>query len=200
MTKALQSQATRTHILDAAVRLFAHHGYAGTSVQQIVDVAAVSKPALYYHFADKAALFQAVVDMAHDERLRVMTEASRHQGPLPERLGEILVRIFEFMARNRDLLRITFGTTLGAPGELPEGLRFQENCERNFEFIHSVMREGIASGELDGRLDSRELAYSFYALMNAFTLSHLLMSGCEVDRKLAGRIVDLFLNGAGRKK
>jgi AcrR family transcriptional regulator len=200
MSKALQSQATRADILSAAVRLFANHGYAATSVQQIVDAASVSKPALYYHFVDKAALFQAVVDTAHDERLRIMTEASRQKGPLRDRLGEILVGMFDFLKRNRELMRIAFGTTLAAPGELPEGLRYREKCERNFEFIHSVMREGLDAGELERHFNSRELAYSFYGLMNAYMVSHLLMPDCVLNADTAERIVDLFVSGAGVEK
>lgn len=200
MSKALQSHATRAHILSAAVSLFANQGYAATSVQQIVDVAAVSKPALDHHFADKAALFQAVVDTAGEERLRIMSEAASHGGSLRNRLAEILASMFEFLTRNRDLMRIAFATTLAAPGELPQGLRYRENCERNFEVIHREMREGLASGELNGRFESRELAFAFYSLMNACLVSHLLLPECALNRERAGRIVELFVSGAGAVK
>jgi AcrR family transcriptional regulator len=63
---------TGKHILQAALRRFANAGYAATSVQQIVDDAKVSKPALYYHFHDKAGLFKALVHEAHDARYRII--------------------------------------------------------------------------------------------------------------------------------
>ena len=66
---------TRQQILRAALKCFAHSGYAAASVQQIVDDAKVSKPALYYYFRDKTGLFQALVDHAHDERHRLMQAA-----------------------------------------------------------------------------------------------------------------------------
>ena len=47
MTKDIAG--TRQLILRAALQRFADAGYAATSVQQIVDAAKVSKPALYYH-------------------------------------------------------------------------------------------------------------------------------------------------------
>ena len=68
---------TRNQILRAALKQFANGGYAATSVQQIVDAARVSKPALYYHFADKAGLFRALVHEAHDERYRILREAAK---------------------------------------------------------------------------------------------------------------------------
>src|SRR5579863_10327168 len=70
-THALNTR-TRGEIMRAALKRFAYSGYAAASVQQIVDDAKVSKPALYYYFRDKAGLFQALVDEAHDDRLRLM--------------------------------------------------------------------------------------------------------------------------------
>ncbi len=35
-------------LLDAGLKLFANRGYAGTSVQDIIDEAGVTKPSLYY--------------------------------------------------------------------------------------------------------------------------------------------------------
>ena len=77
---AKESPDTRQQILRAAQRRFANAGYAATAVQDIVDDAKVSKPALYYHFKDKAGLFQALVHEAHDERYRVLREP--HQQPV----------------------------------------------------------------------------------------------------------------------
>ena len=73
---------TRQEILRAALKRFAHGGYAATSVQQIVSDAKVSKPTLYYYFADKAELFQALVHEAHDERYRLLREAAARAGKM----------------------------------------------------------------------------------------------------------------------
>jgi AcrR family transcriptional regulator len=51
---------TRSRILDAAVELFARHGFDGTSVRAIAGRCAISDPALYYHFGSKRAILQAV--------------------------------------------------------------------------------------------------------------------------------------------
>ena len=45
-----------------AVRLFARHGFEGTSVQQIADELGVSKQALLYHFASKDRLRDAALE------------------------------------------------------------------------------------------------------------------------------------------
>jgi AcrR family transcriptional regulator len=52
---------TRTQILDAAERLFAEHGYRGTSIRAITDLAGANLAAVGYHFGSKAELLAAVV-------------------------------------------------------------------------------------------------------------------------------------------
>ena len=47
------SAATHDRILDAAERLFAEHGVAGTSVRAITDQAQVNVAAVNYHFGSK---------------------------------------------------------------------------------------------------------------------------------------------------
>ncbi|WP_432744954.1 TetR family transcriptional regulator [Streptomyces sp. JH002] len=51
---------TRTKILDAAERLFAEHGYRGTSVRAITDLAGANLAAVGYHFGSKAELLAEV--------------------------------------------------------------------------------------------------------------------------------------------
>jgi AcrR family transcriptional regulator len=199
MAKTINASEARAQILRAALKHFAHSGYAAASVQSIVDEAGVSKPTLYYHFQDKAGLFQALVDQAHDERHRLMHAAVAEGKDVRGQLVEILTTQFDYMQKNRELMRIAFATAFAAPGEVPEGLRYSEKCERNFEFIHAVMKKAVAAGVMDKQFDSRELAFGFYGLLNSYLVSHLLMPDCPLNRATAARIVKLFLAGAARK-
>ena len=182
------------------MKRFANGGYAATSVQQIVGDVRVSKPTLYYYFPDKAGLFQALVSQAHDERYRLMREAAEPAASLREKLVEMLSALFEYFRENRELMRISFATAFAAPGEVPSGLRYLDKCRRNFEFVHSLMKRGLAEGELDRRFDSRELAFGFYGQTNLYLMAHLTMPDRRLDRRTAGRIVELFLAGAGARK
>src|SRR5690348_14305011 len=121
---------TRQQILRAALKRFANAGYAATSVQQIVGDARVSKPALYYHFHDKAGLFQALVSEAHDERLRVVRQAAARRSDFRGQLVEILTALFDYFHQNRELMRIAFATAFAAPGEVPPELRYLDKCQR----------------------------------------------------------------------
>ena len=60
-TQADRSAATRDALVAAARRLFAADGFAEVSTDAIVAAAGVTRGALYHQFADKTALFEAVV-------------------------------------------------------------------------------------------------------------------------------------------
>jgi TetR/AcrR family acrAB operon transcriptional repressor len=54
--------ATRNALLDAAERVFQAQGVAGTSLNDIAQAAGTSRGAIYWHFKDKADLFNAMLD------------------------------------------------------------------------------------------------------------------------------------------
>ena len=195
---AKDASDTRQLILHAALRRFANGGYAATSVQDIVDDAQVSKPALYYHFKDKAGLFKALVHEAHDERYRVLREAAAG-GDIRVQLENILAGLFLYFREHRELMRISFATMFAAPGEVPENLCYADKCERNFEFIRSLIKRAQKDGELDKSFDSEELTFGFYGMANFHLVAHLVCPDFEPDRLTAKKIVQLFLAGAEPK-
>src|SRR5580692_1634162 len=77
--RAAQGRATRGQLIEVATRLFAEHGYEGTSIEAVLSAAGVSRGALYHHFAGKEALFEAVVAAVSDQvtaELAVAVEGS----------------------------------------------------------------------------------------------------------------------------
>jgi AcrR family transcriptional regulator len=69
-----RTETTRTALMEAARRLFVENGYAETATPDIVAAAGVTRGALYHHFADKQALFRAVVEQ---EAVAVAAEIER---------------------------------------------------------------------------------------------------------------------------
>lgn len=191
---------TRRQLLQAALKSFADRGYAATSVQEIVDAAHVSKPALYYYFKDKAGLFAALVDQAHDERYRLMQEAAEKGKTLAEKLEEIAAAIFDFSVRNRDLMRLAFATAFAASGEAPDQTHCREKGQRTFDFIRRLIEAGQRTGELDRAYSVDELAMGIYGQFNSHIMVRLLVPACPLDRRTARQIVRLFLDGAAGPK
>lgn len=60
-TKA-EAQETRHLLLDAATRVFSARGVARTTLQDVASAAGMTRGAVYWHFKDKADLFNAMID------------------------------------------------------------------------------------------------------------------------------------------
>ena len=69
-----EALATRHRLLDAAERVFFEKGVSRASLQDIAQAAGVSRGAIYWHFKDKADLFNAMM-----ERIRLPMEEALHQ-------------------------------------------------------------------------------------------------------------------------
>jgi AcrR family transcriptional regulator len=78
--RADYSSATRRALVEVAMRLFTAQGYAGTSLDQIVAGARVTKGALYHHFDGKQALFESVFEKVEDRCTKTVTKALRNTG------------------------------------------------------------------------------------------------------------------------
>lgn len=59
-----EALATRDGILDAAELLFEQQGVSRTTLQHIATAAGVTRGAIYWHFHDKSALFNAMMERA----------------------------------------------------------------------------------------------------------------------------------------
>lgn len=191
---------TRSRILRVALKRFAHSGYAGVSVQDIVDDAKVTKPTLYYYFGSKAGLYRALVDQAHDERFKLMQEAASRSKGFPDRLVDIITALFDFLQKNRDLMRLTWATAFAAPGEIPQQINSMKKGLRNFTFLQDLIEKEISAGRVNRAYDSYELAMAIYGMLNMYVIAALLNAKpLRHTRQTAAKIVKLYLEGAQSK-
>jgi len=74
-TQGERSAATQTALVTAARRLWGARGYATVSTPEIAEAAGVTRGALYHQYADKNALFLAVVEAIEEDVITRLTDA-----------------------------------------------------------------------------------------------------------------------------
>jgi AcrR family transcriptional regulator len=80
--RARQAEATRSLLMQVARKNFTDHGYAATSIDDIIQQAGVARGALYHHFSGKEALFRAVYEIVEGEVVtRVLAAAAAQTSP-----------------------------------------------------------------------------------------------------------------------
>ncbi len=80
----IAGSGTRVAVLEAALRLFAEQGYAGTSVRDIAKVVALKPATLYSHFPSKAHILAEIVRLGHEEQVRSVRAALLASAPDPK--------------------------------------------------------------------------------------------------------------------
>lgn len=139
--------SVRKRLIDAAILLFTNRGYAATSVREIVEMAGVTKPALYYHFQSKEGIYLAILE----ELLGLADEAIAAnrvlEGTARERLEGFLVGIFRVFETRKAEVRmmnaVFWGPAQGAPP-----FDFEVFHEKLKTVIAEIAAEGIAAGDL----------------------------------------------------
>jgi AcrR family transcriptional regulator len=87
---------TRRSILEAAYELFYRRGFARVSVDEIADLAKVTKRTLYYHFKSKDQLIASMLDLQRELAIaRIRKHQSRYSGDT----DQIMTVLFSELAR-----------------------------------------------------------------------------------------------------
>ena len=180
----LSAQARRLQILQVATRLFARHGYLGTTTQAIASAAGVSEPIIYRHFENKAVLYLEVLGHALDDLLE-RWQALRVSEP-PERWLTTLDATYRRALREGSWpaalqLDALANARLGSVRKTT-----RDHYRRVHEFVAATIAEAQERGALPAQLDPQLEAWRFVALgllLSADTVANLLPA--EVADRLA---------------
>lgn len=189
--------ATRDSILDAAEHLFVRQGVAGTTLQHIATAAGVTRGAIYWHFLDKGAMFNAMM-----ERVKMPLEAARQileeTNPLAplEALREHIVAVFRVTVDDPQARRVFEIATLKMEF-IDEMNTVRERRKQNQEMwmarTEAAIRDGIAAGQVKEGVDPVAVALGLWAILDGLLRAWLLDQQAFDLVKLGGEIVDTHL-------
>ena len=83
----------RETILDAGLEVFSNHGFRGATLDQIADVAGLSKPNLLYYFSSKEEIHAIVLSQLLDTWLDPLRKMNPDGDPVAELLGYVTAKL-----------------------------------------------------------------------------------------------------------
>lgn len=158
----LQAEQTARDILDAARRLFAGSGYAGTSMAQIAEAAGVSVQTIYDSVGSKAELVRRLNDRMDDEGEVPALAARIPDATDPLALLEVAATISRNINERCD--DIVVAVYSGASSEPELRAVRDESRRRHRAGIGGLTRRLAALGALDPQLDVEQAADVIAAL------------------------------------
>jgi len=155
-TQADRSAATRDALVAAGRRLFAAHGFAEVPADEIVTEAGVTRGALYHQFADKTALFEAVLEAVEADIARRLAEEMAATGISdPVEAMRHAVRTWLDICVEPEIYRIAL---VDGPSILG-WVHWREVCQRHvFGLVEAVVVQGIERGRIRAQ-PARPLAH-----------------------------------------
>lgn len=161
--------ATASRILEAADELFGDRGLDGVSVADIAAHAGVRKALVFYYFASKERLFEAVLERYYEAHREALEASFCSEAPLEERLHALVDAYLDFIERHRRYPRLVQAMVVGDPTFHPF---IQKNLEPMLRFTERAL-EGLAPG--DGPLSARHFFLDISgAVINTFTYAPVL--------------------------
>lgn len=163
----------RRRLLDAAVRVFAEHGYAEARLDDIAHAAGFSKGAVYSNFGSKQELFGAVLSQGADSELdTVLTqirEAEDAGAAARRAAGVVARRVVDDPVRGR--LGLEFAARAVRDDKTRQTLAPLRRAQR--DAVAGLVAEVAERGGVTRDVDPKVLALILHCLTNGLSMEHL---------------------------
>jgi AcrR family transcriptional regulator len=111
-TPRMPREERRQQQLRAAQQVFVAHGYHGAAMDEIAEVAEVSKPVLYQHFPGKRELYLALLDSHLETLTDLLTQAIAGTQDNRQRVDDTIRAYYRFISQDSQGHRMIFESDL----------------------------------------------------------------------------------------
>lgn len=198
-----EAEKTREDILEAATGIFCEKGVAKTSLDEIARAANVTRGAIYWHFKNKAEIFDALHEQLHRPLVDMIMEDIQKEHPNPLlQLRDLCVELMLDLSRNEQKRRALalFLLKRDYTGDLAPYK--DKHCGHKSETIKlfcMYFEKAKQMGKLSPHADSELLTQAVSCFMKGFLFEYLdRPEDFDMDSK-APKLFTLFFNSIGNE-
>jgi AcrR family transcriptional regulator len=185
---------TKQNILDVSLQLFMQVGFENTYMDEVAQKAGVTKPAIYYYFKDKQALFEAAAQQFLSQLEQMMSPEGEEIPPLEELLDVIFGSLPEWLGRYQKMSGIDDRTSLlrsqvfiyDAMTRLPDfRSAFATLYHNSAQLLQRACGEATREGEIRPAIDIPTVSILINSMIEGLML--MAMVDPQIDLEELGR-------------
>ncbi|WP_026187858.1 TetR family transcriptional regulator [Methyloversatilis universalis] len=193
-----EAEATRVQLLDAAERCFREKGVASTTLDDIAKAAGHTRGAVYWHFENKADIFEAVCERVVTPMQAMLGDLAADPGSDP--LGYLrkdaihVLRMLSECERVQSVFEIKFCKLDGGPDFDRLRRAELETHGRCLSMLEVIFEAAVRRGQLPAHVDPKVTAEAMHAFIGGLMRSWVERHDFDL-RAHAPWLVDTFLTG-----
>jgi AcrR family transcriptional regulator len=187
-------ESNKECILREAAVLFSRKGYERTSMREIAEQVGVSKPAIYYHFSNKQALFEELITTSFNlSQKRFGDIANCDCDPLTK-LKDLALGLLQSTKLNPDGARFMHDLMAG---NIRKNIKLDHRnvFKKQEELFNQILNSGKDQGAIRKDLDNFTFIMVFIGTLNMYTIGYLKGQITDLNEKTTEHIINVLLNG-----
>ena len=185
---------TKEKILGVSLQLFMQLGFENTYMDDIAQKAGVTKPAIYYYFKDKQALFEGTVSQFLDQMAQMMSPEGEEIPTLEDLLVLIFSSLPEWLGRyqrmsgiddRNSMLRVQVFIYDAMTRVTDFRSAFAMLYRNSAQLLQQACEEATRKGEIRPALDIATLSLLINSMIEGLML--MAMVDPQIDLKEVGR-------------
>lgn len=194
--KHLPADERRAVTVEAVVELAGSQNPSEITTAAIAKHMNVTQGALFRHFPNKEAIWQAVMAWVAERLLARIDRSARGASSPLAAMEAMFMSHIEFVAEHPGVPRMIFGELQRAEST-PAKRMVQTLIQRYGERLHRLIEDGKACGEVPSSVDSEAAAILFIGVIQGLVMQSLLAGDVARLRRDAPSVFAVYRRGIG---
>ena len=178
MAESKSAEERREEIMDAAAELFSTKGYEETTTTDIMKKVGIAKGTLYYHFASKEEILDAMIERMGRRLIATARDCAATDAPVYERLLKVMLSLNANSIGGEDIIEIMHQPRNVLMHEKSRAMVIREAGP----ILADLVREGVDEGLFDCKYPEQTVEMIMVYVLVAFDGGDFLEADMQQER------------------